>query len=95
MRDLLKLFNRRYSAVNATEQINPNPSAEENLQHLQQIGFDQRNRKKSLQATMPLKQGLSIVDSFFNQRKGGKRYPKCKNLFFFLFKFVLSVITMH
>lgn len=81
MRDLLKLFNRRYSAVNATDNATPSPSAEENLQHLQQIGFDQRHRKKSLQATMPLKQGLSIVDSFFNQRKGGKRYPKCKRMF--------------
>lgn len=82
MRDLLKLFHRRYSAVNVTENNNPNPSAEENLQHLQQIGFNQRHRKKSLQATMPIKQGLSIVDSFFNQRKGGKRYPKCKNFIF-------------
>lgn len=78
MRDLLKLFNRRYSAVNATDNINPNPSAEENLQHLQQLGFEQRNRKKSLQATMPLKRGITIVDSFFNQRRDGKRYPKCK-----------------
>lgn len=88
MRDLLNLFNRHYSAVNAIENNNnnnnndnnQNPSAEENLQQLQQIGFNQRHRKKSLQATMPLKQGLSIVDSFFNQRRGGKRYPKCKEL---------------
>lgn len=84
MRDLLKIFNRRYNAVNATDSANPNPSAEENLQHLQQIGFSQRNRKKSLQATKPLKRGLSIVDSFFNQRKGGKRYPKSKTTFFYL-----------
>lgn len=81
MRELLKLFNRRYSAVNAADNNPPNPSAEENLQHLQQIGFNQRHRKKSLQAAIPLKQGLSIVDSFFNQRKGGKRYPKSKILF--------------
>lgn len=76
MRGLLKLFERRYSAVNVSE--NPNPTTEENLLHLQNIGFNHRHRK-SLQATKPLKQGLSIVDSFFNQRsRGGKRVPKCK-----------------
>lgn len=83
MRDLFKLFDRRYSAVNisdASPPTNNNSMAEENLQYLQQIDFNHRQRKKSLQASRSLKQGFTIVDSFFNQRKGGKRYPKCKTI---------------
>lgn len=82
MRDLFKLFDRRYSAVNVNDTSSPIPTkaniAEENLNYLQQIDFNQRQRKKSLQASRSLKQGFTIVDSFFNQRKDGKRYPKCK-----------------
>lgn len=80
MRDLFKkMFERRYSAVNVSDKDNPyGATVEENIQHLQQIGFNHRHRK-SLQASRPLKHGLSIVDSFFNERKSGKRYPKCKN----------------
>lgn len=84
MRDLInKIFERRYSAVNASD--NPyGATVEENIQHLQQIGFNHRHRK-SLQASRPLKHGLSIVDSFFNERKSGKRNPKCKIFAIFLF----------
>lgn len=77
MRDLMKLFQKHYSAVNISDGPNNNCSAEENLEHLQKIGFNARHRK-SLQATRPLKGGLSIVDSFFSKRSAGKRYPKCK-----------------
>lgn len=85
MRDLFKLFDRRYSAVNVNDTAPPTNNsnrtvAEENLHQLQQNGFDQRQRKKSLQASRSLKQGFTIVDSFFNERKGGKRYPKCKSI---------------
>lgn len=76
MRDLFKFFERRYSVVNASDNAQ-NQTVDDNLQHLQQIGFNQRHRK-SLQATRPLKRGISVVDSFFTQRKGGKRNPKCK-----------------
>lgn len=86
MRDLFKLFDRRYSAVNVNDSNAPNllrdNTTEENLQYLQQIEFNERQRKKSLQASRSLKQGFTIVDSFFNQRKGGKRYPKCKIFIF-------------
>lgn len=81
MRDLLKLFDRRYSAVNVNDTSVPNATVD-NLNYLQQIDFNQRQRKKSLQASRSLKQGYTIVDSFFNQRKGGKRYPKCKKIEF-------------
>lgn len=77
MRDLFKLFDRRYSAVNMRESSPPS-NVDDNLQYLQQIDFNHRHRKKSLQASRSLKQGFTIVDSFFSQRKGGKRYPKCK-----------------
>lgn len=90
MRDFLKLFDRRYSAVNSSDTVAPNNNnsdnnnynntAEENLHQLQQNGFSQRHRKKSLQASRSIKQGFTIVDSFFNQRKGGKRNPKCKRI---------------
>lgn len=83
MRDLFKLFDRRYSAVNISDTSSPNNTnnniiAEDNLQYLQQIDFNHRHRKKSLQASRSLKQGFTIVDSFFSQRKRGRRYPKCK-----------------
>lgn len=74
MRDLFKLFDRRYSAVNISEGSPPI----DNLQYLQQIDFNQRHRKKSLQASRSIKQGFTIVDSFFGQPRDGKRYPKCK-----------------
>lgn len=95
MRNLFKLFDRRYSAVNANDSNAPNllntNTTEENLQYLQQIEFNERQRKKSLQASRSLKQGFTIVDSFFNQRKGGKRYPKCKIfiIYFLCSKFYL------
>lgn len=73
MRDLFKLFNRRYSAVNISDGNAP----VDNLQYLQQINFNQRHRKKSLQANRGFR-GLTVVDSFFSQRRDGKRYPKCK-----------------
>lgn len=87
MRDLFKLFERRYSAVNASDgnftrnnmnNNNNNNTDEDNLQYLQQIEFSHRRRKKSLQASRSLKQGFTIVDSFFSQHKSGRRYPKCK-----------------
>lgn len=88
MRDLLKLFERRYSAVNISDtslpsNTNHNSLAEDNLQYLQQIDFNHRHRK-SLQASRSIKQGFTIVDSFFSQRKGGRRHPKCKNHIAFL-----------
>lgn len=85
MRDLFKLFDRSYSAVNASDgsfpcstNNNNNNTEEDNVQFLQQIDFNHRHRKKSLQASRSIKQGFTIVDSFFSQRKGGKRYPKCE-----------------
>lgn len=82
MRDLFKLFNRHYSAVDVNDSPvsnnGNNNSAEENLNYLQQIDFNERSRQKSLKASRSMKQGFTIVDSFFNQRKGGKRSPKCK-----------------
>lgn len=107
MRDLFKVFNRHYSAVDVNDtpvsnNANSN-SAEENLNYLQQIDFNERNRQKSLKASRSMKQGFTIVDSFFNQRKGGKRSPKCKiiitiflcekkNLFFSVLLFSLHWI---
>lgn len=87
MRDLFKLFDRRYSAVNISES-NPPSNVDDNLQYLQQIDFNHRHRKKSLQASRSLKQGFTIVDSFFSQRKGGKRYPKCKLHFYYFDIFI-------
>lgn len=82
MRDLFKLFDRRYSAVNLNDAPNNtnnnNNTTEDNLQYLQQIDFNHRQRKKSLQASRSIKQGFTIVDSFFSERKGGRRHPKCK-----------------
>lgn len=84
MRDLFKLFDRRYSAVNASDgnfsnnTNNNNNTDEDHLQYLQQIDFNHRRRKKSLQASRSLKRGFTIVDSFFNQRRSGRRYPKCE-----------------
>lgn len=83
MRDLFKLFDRRYSAVNASDgnfptNTNNNNTDEDNLQYLQQIDFNHRRRKKSLQASRSIKRGFTIVDSFFSQRKSGRRYPKCE-----------------
>lgn len=84
MRDLIKLFDRRYSAVSVNDTSLPNATkvnaTVDNLNYLQQIDFNQRQRKKSLQASRSLKQGYTIVDSFFNQRRDGKRYPKCKKI---------------
>lgn len=77
MRDLLKLFDRRYSAVNISD-VEP-PITVDNLQYLQQIDFNRRHRKKSLQASRSIKKGFTIVDSFFSQRRDGKRYPKCES----------------
>lgn len=78
MRDLMKILRRQYSAVNMKDNIpkSNNCTAEENLEHLQKIGFNTRHRKSL--STRPLR-GFSIVDSFFNQPKAGKRYPNCKN----------------
>lgn len=82
MRDLMKLFQKHYSAVNSSDggPNNNNCTVEENLEHLQKIGFNARHRK-SLQSTRPLR-GLSIVDSFFSKPIAGKRYPKCKHFVF-------------
>lgn len=93
MRDLINLFQKHYSAVNISDGPNNNCMPEENLEHLQKIGFNARHRK-SLQSTRPLRSGISIVDSFFSKRTAGKRYPKCEyqtfNLFR-LFSFVMFV----
>lgn len=82
MRDIFKLFERRYSAVNTNETSFPladnNNTTEENLQYLQKIDFNHQQRKKSLQPSRSIKRGFTIVDSFFAPRKGGRRYPKCK-----------------
>lgn len=85
MRDLFKLFERRYSAVNDSDghfphnnNNNNTSTGEDNLQYLQQIDFNHRRRKKSLQASRSIKQGFTIVDSFFSQHKSGRRSPKCK-----------------
>lgn len=83
MRDLFKLFDRRYSAVNASDgnfpnNTNNNNADEDNLQYLQQIDFNHRRRKKSLQASRSIRRGFPIVDSFFSQHKSGRRHPKCK-----------------
>lgn len=82
MRDLFRLFERRYSAVNLNEAPNntSHTTTEDNLQYLQQIDFNHRQRKKSLQASRSIKQGFTIVDSFFSERKSGRRHPKCKYL---------------
>lgn len=92
MRDLFKLFNRHYSAVDINDSHVPSNassnSTEENLNYLQQIDFNERNRQKSLKASRSMKQGFTIVDSFFNQRKGGKRSPKCKIIVAIFFFFV-------
>lgn len=80
MRDLLKLLDRRrYSAVNINDvNVLKNSAKEDNVQYLQQIGFNHRKKRKSLQASRSFKQGFTIVDSFFSVGKGGRRYPKCK-----------------
>lgn len=83
MRDLFKLFDRRYSAVNASDgnfptNTNNNNTDEDNLQYLQQIDFNHRRRKKSLQASRSIRRGFTIVDSFFSQQKNGRRQPKCE-----------------
>lgn len=83
MRDLLKLFERRYTAVNASDfptNTNNNNTEEDNLQYLQQIDFNHRRRKKSLQASRSIRSGIKIVDSFFSQQKSGRRHPKCEFL---------------
>lgn len=82
MRDLLKIFERRYSVVNVRDNNFPsninNNTVEDNVQYLQQIGFNHRKKRKSLQASRSIKQGCTIVDSFFSVQKNGRRYPKCK-----------------
>lgn len=84
MRDLLKLFDRRYTAVNAsdgnfpTNTNNNNNTDEDNLQYLQQIDFNHQRRKKSLQASRSIRSGFTIVDSFFSQHESGRRHPKCE-----------------
>lgn len=82
MRDLFRFFERRYSAVNVIDTALPrlkkiNP-AQENLNCEQHIDFIKKQRKKSLQANRSLNPGSTIVDSFFSQRKDGKRQPKGK-----------------
>lgn len=80
MRDFFKIFDRRYSAVNLRDESSPNNNNnnEDNVQYLQQIDFNHRKRKKSLQASRSIQQGFTIIDLFFNVRKSGRRYPKCK-----------------
>lgn len=86
MRDLLKIFERRYSVVNVSDMNFPsninNNTVEDNVQYLQQIGFNHRKKRKSLQASRSIKQGFTIVDYFFTVRKNGRRYPKCKSEYF-------------
>lgn len=98
MRDLLKLFDRRYSAVNASDgnfptNTNNNNTDEDNLQYLQQIDFNHRRRKKSLQASRSIRRGFTVVDSFFNQQKNGRRHPKCKFFYYKVFVFEIKIIN--
>lgn len=95
MRDLFKLFDRRYSAVNASDgnfptNTNNNNTDEDNLQYLQQIDFNHRRRKKSLQASRSIRRGFTVVDSFFSQQKNGRRQPKCKFQYYQVFAFQIS-----
>lgn len=65
MKEIVKMFGRRYSAVST----NVDPGDLSNLKS-----------HKSLQSTRTLSRGFSIVDSFFNQREKGKRTRSPKSM---------------
>lgn len=72
MRELMKIFGQRYSAVN-TSDLN----CTENGNHQNQADTHE-NFRKSLQTKRTLSRGFSFVDSVFFKQKSetGQRWPK-------------------
>lgn len=68
MKELPNMFARRYSAVSQKDDC---------------VALDQNWQSKRYHPRKSLTQSFAIVDSFFSERKTGKRtrWPKCKLLF--------------
>lgn len=81
MRELLNFFGQRYSAVNTNLSnnncVNENGSKQQ-LQPQQNSDSTEKSGKSLQKTRQTFAGGLSIVDSFFHERKAGKgpRWPK-------------------
>lgn len=80
MKDLKKIFSRRYSAVSTKDELS---GPELNL----------HQRRKSLKPTRSLNPGFNILDTFFNKRNTEKQTRSPKFAFILLAGGLLAIIT--